>query len=448
ANIIDRTSDLTLTDKGYRQALIQGIAQASMSSIQCNRVLANLLAINLTDTDLLTLLDECSNLPAKQCSQLIGKSLEQAKQLATRFKAAQVLGALAKREPELAKPLFLNLLKDKDLNVSLSKDSLLSLPSEKIHSNFLDSVMREKEESMSWAVSQGVDTLPPLIAVPLIKKILREHPDANLRSTTAANLGDLPWQTAVPLIELALHDPDERVRLAAIKQTTALPAVQALALLAIAFQDKGPNVREAAVAALGKNYLSVHQSLFYRALHDEAANVRAKAASFYHLFSPEFIERDLPKTLNDPNRLVVIEASKNISRLPEPLKQQFLAQYKSVDHSAIRTGIAASLAALPWEEATNFISLYLLDAQTDVRVAVINSLGELIKQTGSNQDQALNYLKQSLRNTEPGILMATVQAAAALPLAVKTSLLLPFFNLENFPLGLAILASLKAKANQ
>lgn len=449
AEIIDTIETHTTSDLQLRHALLQGIAQASMHSRQCNNIIERLLSENLHDIDLVTLLESCPFMPARQCSSVIQKSLD-AEKLSTRFLAAQALGALAKREPVLAKQFYAKLLQDKDLNTYLAESSKLNILPTEAQVGLLKRMTREREESLSWAISHGIGHLPQVIAIPIIKRILREHPDANLRRTTVENLGELSWQASAPLIELALQDKDEGVRLAAVKQTENVPTTHALPLLAVAFQDKRLGVREEAVIALGKNYLEINLPLFYRALHDQEPNVRAKAASFYHLFPGEFISTNLPKTLTDPNRKTVFAASKTIPYLKKPLNQQFINQYKDHESIAIRTGIASSLAALPWLEARNLLGTYLDDNQEQVRIAAINCLAEFGKKNKGNEDgvdqeQFINYMEGALRNGEAGIRLAAIQAASSLPIEEKLPLLLPLFNQNNTYLCLAILESLKDK---
>jgi HEAT repeat protein len=202
--------------------------------------------------------------------------------------------------------------------------------------------------------------------------------------------------------QLALDDPDPRVRLAAVRASLEDRSPVLLSkLLALVASDPSVDVREAAAEDLARFTLLAEledldaestaqvrtRLLAVAADTGEAPRVRAAALAALGYFSDMLVAQQLADGFSDPN--LRLGAVRGMGRSADPRWTDRLMPVLGSDDPELREEAARALGEIEDERAVTPLAELVDDPVLEVRLAVIQALGHI---GGDEAREALLYL--------------------------------------------------------
>ncbi len=232
------------------------------------------------------------------------------------------------------------------------------------------------------------------------------------RLRAAVRLLTLPANSARPLVERALEDEDDAVRLAAARAAVN-HGYEGLGEQVVGWlKDPAPTVRAAALRVLGIDVDVRHVPSMARAALDPDETVRASAVRSLGraplALAPE-VMAPLVAALDDTSAVVRAEAVVGLGRLGDASTLAPLVARMTDGEEGVRRAAAVALGAVGDRKATVVLSFALEDRSVGVAAAAARSLGDL------GDPSAQVALERAL--LEPGwgpLQMAAAQSLAAL----------------------------------
>ena len=286
-----------------------------------------------------------------------------------------------------------------------------------------------------WGLSQ-ISRVDPLALAPIISA-LNDH-DAEVRAQAARSLGDHPNATASDALRSKLKDPSARVQYFALLALGKLHDRESAAhIIDLARNSSGtdPFIRHAVVMALtGLGDIELLQ----QATNDRSREVRLTALlAMRRLKRPEIVD-----FLNDPDSLVVEEATRAIHDVPIPecyseLAKLLFAEERSesvmvrVTNTHFRLGTHESAAALAefaqrqdvsTAARVNAIEALQSWSNTNLQDRVLGMRSLVAARSNSAAREALErHLSNLLSDPAEEVASATNSAAKFLDIAVSSA---------------------------
>ena len=244
-----------------------------------------------------------------------------------------------------------------------------------------DRALFDPDEGVRMAAVEALVQLGfPEALHPLVAGLFDDDPD--VRRAAAEALGRLGHPGAIEhLANRALRDPDEGVRLAAVEALVQLDHPEALELLLEALSDDDPRVRRAAAEALGHlGDPAAMEPLVGVALFDpqeavRQAAVEAAVEALIQLDHPEALER-LMAGLFDDDPDVRRAAAEALGLVGDPAAVELLVGVALFDpEEAVRWATVEALRNLDHAGALGLLLEALYDGDPDVRKAAAEALG-------------------------------------------------------------------------
>ncbi len=170
-----------------------------------------------------------------------------------------------------------------------------------------------------------------------------DHGSQELRSLTvevSARLGD------VDLLDAALSDPAEHIRVKAIVGLSGVHEEQAIMSIHKACRDEHPSVREAALRELAARTGNRFLDTFLEAMADPDPNVRWQAVHALERYPDARFVPVLIEALNDENSLIRCSAARTLGQIAEPSTEPALAEATEDEDSFVRGAAEKALAAM------------------------------------------------------------------------------------------------------
>ncbi|MCA9574750.1 MAG: HEAT repeat domain-containing protein [Polyangiales bacterium] len=185
-------------------------------------------------------------------------------------------------------------------------------------------------------------------AAPHLRRLIRHDPDWRVRASSGRAIGRLSLREAVPDLVRALRDPQVDVRIVAAAALWRLPDAAAVPALLDLLNDADPTARQWGALALGVT-----------------GDTRATEA--------------LLRLMDDPAPAVRLDALRSLGRVADPAALERLVAF-IVDVNRPedeRLEAINALASLRGPDKMNALIRLLDDANTNVRLHVVNALGQV-----------------------------------------------------------------------
>jgi HEAT repeat protein len=193
--------------------------------------------------------------------------------------------------------------------------------------------------------------------------------DPHIRRESAQRLAEFGGETAVRLLQLALEDPHERVRMGALNALSLVDGPERVATFRRFLRDEGPMMRLAALRGLSTIGQELKRSELLAALADNDARVRAAAASWLGARRDRAALRALVFALSDDDQEVRAAAAVALGTLGDDGAVLGLIRALGDESAAVRAAVQWALRNLVGEE----IESVGLELEGDDRIAALKS---------------------------------------------------------------------------
>ena len=256
-------------------------------------------------------------------------------------------------------------------------------------------------EGLGEVVRLGPDAMRAEVAERLVELATDSDPSVRERALGALSRPLGEGLVSFDVVDRALRDPVDRVRVSAMRLVTHHDpdTERVLNVLEAALGDPSVSIRRGAVGLLGSPrpphaidlevWLPRSRDLLLRALHDPVSAVQVTALS-----AVAECELPGPESLLD-SVMAFLDA-------PEPYVRQ------------TAFGAAAELAT----DSSDIFAIFgraTTDIDRDVRVAAVRGLGSYVRRTPSRSEEVLGVLEDFAQDSEPRVALAVVRTIGQLP---------------------------------
>lgn len=215
-----------------------------------------------------------------------------------------------------------------------------------------------------------------------VQRIGRElgSEESRERVHAALRLLQLPAGSARPLVEFALEDEDDLVRLAAARAAVAHGFAGLGEQVTSWLKDPSPALRSAALRVLSLDLEARHLPAIARATQDTDEGVRASAVHCLgraRLALGREASAALTAALDDSSTVVRVEAATALGRVGEASVVPALVARASDADESVRRAVVVALGAVGDHKATAALSFALSDKSTAVAALAARSLGTI-----------------------------------------------------------------------
>jgi hypothetical protein len=193
--------------------------------------------------------------------------------------------------------------------------------------------------------------------------------DPHIRRESAQRLAEFGGAAATRLLQLALDDPHERVRLGALNALTLVDGPERVATFRRFLHDEGPMMRLAALRGLSAIGRELKRSELLAALEDQDARVRMAAAGWLGARRDQAAVRPLVFMLSDDDEEVRAAAAEGLGALGDDGAVLGLIRALGDESESVRAAVRWALRSLVGEE----IESVGLELEGDARIAALKS---------------------------------------------------------------------------
>jgi len=343
---------------------------------------------------------------------------------AVRVAAARALGDVNARE---AIPSLLPLLEDPEPEAR--QYALYSLAALKAR-QALPTMLRLLKDEEPMTREAAADALTRMEHAPAVPGIIAHLKDENPRVRQAAiqHLSSLGSAEAIPALLPLMTDHNFSIQVNAIWALGALKAREAIPGLLRLLEDEEPNVRAPAVSALGQVEAREAIPRIRELLKDKSSNVRDRAIYALGSLRAKEAIADIVQAVQHDVRSCVGGRAQSIAGTLRGLGAaeagaELLKALKGATTAEARHNFATMLSLVGVREAMPELQALLRDPEARVRRGAVDALRQLGAR-GSG-------IRAVLKDKDPSVLMAAIQALGALDEKDAIPDLLPFLDHED-----------------
>jgi HEAT repeat protein len=288
-------------------------------------------------------------------------------------------------------------------------------------------LLKDEYPGVRQTAADALTQLRHAPAVPGIIALLKEE-SPRLRQSAIQNLSELGAIEAVPALLPLLRDREHAVRVNAIWTLTALKAREAVPEFLRLLDDEDASIRAPAITALG--WVEARETVprIRELLKDKSSTVQDRAISVLGQLNAKEAIADIVQVVQHDVRSCVGGRAESIAGTFRGLgaaeaAAELLKSMKQATTAEARHNYASLLAAMGAREAIPDLQALLRDPEARVRRGAVDALRQLgVRGSG---------IRGLLKDEDPSVLIAAIQALGALAEKDAIPDLIPFLEHEN-----------------